>query len=902
MKHLYARRLAVLALLILPASPAFAQSGRFDLQKTKTVLTGLVEKTLRDNGIPSMSIALVRGDSVVWTAAFGYANMRTRTPATTQTIYSTGSSFKSVTATAVMQLAEQGKLKVDEPINTYLGDAQVKDSSAKPVTFAHILSHWSGLRNGAETQPIWGRRLPKTLEGFTTTLTWVRAPETKWEYNNFAYGTAGLLVQKISGVEYEKYIVDNILTPLGVTTPHPVYPSPAMVERMALPYNAGGTFGKPAPVAQMHFDVYPAGDIYLTAEDMARYLIAQLNGGVFHGNRILSEASVREMQKERFGGDYGFGFWTVHDTASGHTLIHHGGAIAGQRAFLIGDLDAKVGVYYMTNSDFLPDATPPVQSEIVYAALKLLRGENYTPRPEKKSIAVDEKLLNSYVGTYDAGRATITVRRVGRALAFQQYGQSTITELVPVNATRFLLRGSNMAVTFEGDVGSIERLVVEAGGQRQVATRRKLAQPPAKGFEGSWQGTLEAGGAKLRMLLKVTRSEAGAYAAELVSLDQGSASIPVDPITVTADSVRLEMKPAGALFAGVLNKERTELVGRFAQGGQEFPLTFTRGEQAAAPKADAPKASAPLKPKLDYSAPADAPYTAEDVIVKTAAGHTLAGTLTLPKRASRATPVGAIVTISGSGAQDRDENLGLPGHRPFRQIADSLARRGIAVLRMDDRGTGASGGTFKGATSADFAEDVRAGLAYLRTRPEIRSDRLAVLGHSEGAVIAPMVADKEPTLRALVLLAGVADPARSALHAQIRNLYDHDTKLTPAQRDSLIVDIPKRIDGMMAADPWMHFFLSYDPAATMRRVKTPVLILTGSRDQQAAPAQVPLMEAAFKAAGNTDVTARVLPDLNHLFVHDTDGFPGNYAKLPPPIVIQADVVGMIADWLAQRLR
>ena len=247
MKHPYARRLAILALLTLPASPAFAQSGRFDLQKTKTVLTGLVEKTLRDNGIPSMSIALVRGDSIVWTAAFGYANMRTMTPATTETIYSTGSSFKSVTATAVMQLAEQGKVNLDEPINKYLGEAQVKDSSSKPVTFTHILSHWSGLRNGAETQPIWGRRLPKTLEGFTSTLTWMRAPETKWEYNNFAYGTAGLLVQKISGVEYEKYIIDNILKPLGVTTPHPVYPSPEMVERMALPYNAGGTFGKPTP-------------------------------------------------------------------------------------------------------------------------------------------------------------------------------------------------------------------------------------------------------------------------------------------------------------------------------------------------------------------------------------------------------------------------------------------------------------------------------------------------------------------------------------------------------------------------------------------------------------------------------------------------------------------------------
>jgi len=224
------------------------------------------------------------------------------------------------------------------------------------------------------------------------------------------------------------------------------------------------------------------------------------------------------------------------------------------------------------------------------------------------------------------------------------------------------------------------------------------------------------------------------------------------------------------------------------------------------------------------------------------------------------------------------------------------------VLRMDDRGTGASGGTFKGSTSADFAEDVRAGLAYLRTRPEIRGDRLAVLGHSEGAIIAPLVAEKEPTLRAIVLLAGIAQPGRNALYYQLKNGIEHNTKLTPEARDSQIAEIPKKIDAMMAADPWMKFFLTYDPAATMRHVKTPVLILTGSRDQQAVPEQVPLMEAAFKEGGNTDVTARVIPDVNHLFVQDTDGFPGNYAKLPPPVMMRTDAVEMIVDWLAQRLR
>jgi len=165
-----------------------------------------------------------------------------------------------------------------------------------------------------------------------------------------------------------------------------------------------------------------------------------------------------------------------------------------------------------------------------------------------------------------------------------------------------------------------------------------------------------------------------------------------------------------------------------------------------------------------------------------------------------------------------------------------------------------------------------------------------------------MVAEKEPALLVIVLLAGIAQPGRTALHFQIKNGYERDTKLTAEKRAEMIAAIPARIDTMMAADPWMKFFLTYDPAAAMRRVKTPVLILTGSRDQQAVPEEVPLMEKAFKEGGNKDVTARVLPDLNHLFVHDTDGFPGNYAKLPAPVMVQNDVLQIVSDWLVKRLR
>ena len=423
----------------------------------------------------------------------------------------------------------------------------------------------------------------------------------------------------------------------------------------------------------------------------------------------------------------------------------------------------------------------------------------------------------------------------------------------------------------------------------------------SKGLDGTWNGTLEAGGTKLRIVVTVTKSDTGAYAGKFESLDQG-ATVPFDTVTLSGDNARFEVKAAGIVYDAVLNGDRTELTGKFSQGGQDIPLNFKRNEPVASTTtAAAPTAAAP-KPKPDYSAPADATYTAEDVSVATPTGHTLAGTLTLPKGASKGKPVAAIITISGSGAQDRDSALPFGGYKPFRQLADALGRRGIAVLRMDDRGTGASGGTFKGSTSADFGEDIRAGLAYLRTRPEIDGKRLGVLGHSEGAVITPMVAEKEPTLKAIVLLAGVADPARSALAFQMKNLYDHDTKLTPEKRAEMVAAIPQRIESMMAADPWMKFFLTHDPAATMRKVKTPVLILTGANDKQAVPEQVPLQEAAFKQGGNKDVTARVVPGLNHLFVEDADGFPGNYSKLPAPVVMRDDVLKTIGDWLVVRLK
>jgi DNA-binding beta-propeller fold protein YncE/pimeloyl-ACP methyl ester carboxylesterase len=313
--------------------------------------------------------------------------------------------------------------------------------------------------------------------------------------------------------------------------------------------------------------------------------------------------------------------------------------------------------------------------------------------------------------------------------------------------------------------------------------------------------------------------------------------------------------------------------------------------------------SAPVSAQSrDYSAPAGAPYRAENVTVPTPMGHTLAGTLTIPLTASKEGPVPVIITISGTGPQDRDEYLGFGDYRPFRQIADSLGRRGIAVLRMDDRGTGESKGVFKGATPLDFVQDIRAGLAYLRTRPEIDAARMGIVGHSEGAIDAPMVAIQEPTLKALVLLAGQARAVGGAAKFQLENMARRNTAFTPAQRDSAVAAVPKLMDSLAAVDPYMKFMFAYVPLEDAKKVARPsILILTGETDRQADATQVDEWAEGFRSAGNKDVTGKVLKGLNHLFVPDPDGFPGGYAKLPAPLRIDPPVVTLIADWFDERL-
>jgi dipeptidyl aminopeptidase/acylaminoacyl peptidase len=219
---------------------------------------------------------------------------------------------------------------------------------------------------------------------------------------------------------------------------------------------------------------------------------------------------------------------------------------------------------------------------------------------------------------------------------------------------------------------------------------------------------------------------------------------------------------------------------------------------------------------------------------------------------------------------------------------------------MDDRGFGESGGGTEGVTSRDYADDIRAGLAFLRARPEIDGSRLALLGHSEGGLIAPLVAATDPGLAGIVLLAGPAYTGRRIIEFQNRYGIEQRANIPPDARDSAVRAAMRTVDSAAASQPWMTFFLDYDPLPTARTIKVPVLILQGATDQQVTPDQAPLLADAFKAGGNPDVTLRIFPATNHLFLADPDGSPFKYQTLTPA-TMRPEVLQAIGDWLTRRL-
>ncbi len=231
-------------LALAPAAATAQDAGPRDLASVTTSLEREIERILDETGIPSISLALIRDGEVVWASAHGYANVGARVPATADTYYSTGSTFKFVTATAVMQLVERGELTLDTPLNEIVGpDLAVE--GADDVTVRHLLSHYSGLNAFAfarrintegpvTTVPLWSRQASITPEELLSNTRRTGPPGIEFKYCNDCYGIAGYIIEKVSGQSYDEYVAEHVLQPLGVDIDRPSVPSPKVVEHMAL--------------------------------------------------------------------------------------------------------------------------------------------------------------------------------------------------------------------------------------------------------------------------------------------------------------------------------------------------------------------------------------------------------------------------------------------------------------------------------------------------------------------------------------------------------------------------------------------------------------------------------------------------------------------------------------------
>lgn len=442
----------------------------------------------------------------------------------------------------------------------------------------------------------------------------------------------------------------------------------------------------------------------------------------------------------------------------------------------------------------------------------------------------------------------------------------------------------------------------------------------AQNITGQWNGVLKVQGIQLQIVFNVDKSDSG-YSASMDSPDQGAKGIPVTRTTFKGDTINFVIANAGINYTGQLVENK--IVGTFKQGGMQFPLNLTR---EAIEKEIVNRPQEPAKPY---------PYYAEEVTFLNANENiTLSGTLTLPQKEG-IFPV--VVLITGSGPQNRDEEIA--GHKPFLVISDYLTKNGIGVLRYDDRGVGQSEGFFKTANSADFASDVESAIAYLKTRADINTQKIGLVGHSEGGLIAPMVASKSEDVNFIVLLAGPGMRGdqllllQQELIAKASGISESDIKssleinakifelvlksednlklhsdLLDLMDEALTNDPSAKIpEGMTKSDfislqinqvynPWMQYFLKFDPIPNLQKVKCPVLAINGEKDLQVPPKQnLAAIKNALAKGGNKKVTIIEFPDLNHLFQMCKTGSPMEYASIEQtfsPLVLEE-----ITEWI-----
>jgi len=421
----------------------------------------------------------------------------------------------------------------------------------------------------------------------------------------------------------------------------------------------------------------------------------------------------------------------------------------------------------------------------------------------------------------------------------------------------------------------------------------------AQDIVGNWNGALNVQGTKLHLVFHF-KNDNGVYKGTLDSPDQSVKGIPLTSVSFKDSLVNAQITSMMIDYSGKWDGKAIK--GTFKQAGLTLPLDLEAGEIVV---------NRPQEPKAPY------PYEAEEVTFKnTKAGITFAGTLTYPKEKGK---YPAVVLITGSGPENRDEEIF--GHKPFLVIADYLTRHGIAVLRFDDRGTGKSGGVFQGATTIDFSTDVQAAVNYLESRTDINKKKIGLIGHSEGGIIAPIVASADKNISFIVLLAGPGVTGDKIIIQQSKDLagdsfpeadkekmvkvpadcfkilsqYPGESaraeleKYLKDNKDSVFAyqKVPAEhqqnyINGMIKQfmDPWFRYFLSLDPVTYLSKVHCPVLALNGTKDRQVkADINLPAINKALQKAGNKNFHTTSVEGVNHMFQECKTGMSSEYATI-----------------------
>lgn len=463
---------------------------------------------------------------------------------------------------------------------------------------------------------------------------------------------------------------------------------------------------------------------------------------------------------------------------------------------------------------------------------------------------------------------------------------------------------------------------------RAKAAPRKGATPTkgisGNGFAGFWQGSLQQNLFELRILFKLNQT-GDELSGTMDSLDQNALNIPITKASANGQELTLEVKSVGGSYTGTLSEDGSEIDGEWSQGKALLPLTIKRLEQA-------PDISRPQDPVKPY------PYFEENITFENRPAEVkLAGTLTYPKSAG---PFPAVVLITGSGPQDRDEAI--MGHRPFLVLADHLTRKGIAVLRYDDRGVGESTGNFSKALVGDFTSDALAAVKFLMTRKEVDSNKIGLIGHSEGGVVAPQAAVQSKDIAFIVLLAGVGVPLEELLIRQagdamrvmgmdqetsekqavsqrkiftiLKSNLDHKTSkaaILEVMAKAVEGFTPKELEAMgfnetqletqasTVLRPWFRDLLQLDPRPTLSQVNCPVLAINGEKDiQVACKENLDGIRAALDRGNNSDITTQAFPNLNHLFQTCETGAITEYGLIEETIAPQ--VLDTISDWIVKK--